>query len=82
MANIFCGIATCMQRNNATVIRYCRNRFEERREHRRRDSGQPRRTIEQEDRRLRLLAIRNRFSTSRSSGNVFMQYIAEYVLSN
>ncbi|KAI4456383.1 hypothetical protein MML48_8g00004980 [Holotrichia oblita] len=42
-------------------------------QHRRRGSGRPRRTTDREERRLRLLATRDRFSTTRSIANDWMR---------
>ena len=59
-------IAARVNRNVATVMR-CWSRWSEEGVHQRRPgSGRPRRTSDREERRLRLLAKRDRFSTTRS----------------
>ncbi|KAI4470694.1 glutathione s-transferase [Holotrichia oblita] len=66
-------IAHRVNRNVSTVLRCWSKWSEEGVQHRRRGSGRPRRTTDREERRLRLLATRDRFSTTRSIANDWMR---------
>ncbi|KAI4469824.1 alpha-catulin [Holotrichia oblita] len=66
-------IARRVNRNVSTVLRCWSKWSEEGVQHRRRGSGRPRRTTDREERRLRLLATRDRFSTTRSIANDWMR---------
>lgn len=69
----FRAIANRIGRSVSTVVR-CWSRWSEEGTHaRRRGSGRTRTTTVAEDRRLRLLAMRDRFSTTRAIGNVWME---------
>ena len=58
-----------LNRNPATIMRVYQIWNEEGRGTRIRSTGQPRRTTERQNRRLRMLALRDRFSTSRQIGD-------------
>ncbi|KAI4458949.1 abl interactor family member [Holotrichia oblita] len=66
-------IARRVNRNVSTVLRCWSKWSLEGVQHRRRGSGRPRRTTDREERRLRLLATRDRFSTTRSIANDWMR---------
>lgn len=66
-------IARRVNRNVSSVLRCWSKWSEEGVQHRRRGSGRPRRTTDREERRLRLLATRDRFSTTRSIANDWMR---------
>ncbi|KAI4466314.1 guanylyl cyclase [Holotrichia oblita] len=66
-------IARRVNRNISTVLRCWSKWSEEGVQHRRRGSGRPRTTTDREERRLRLLATRDRFSTTRSIANDWMR---------
>ena len=68
-------IANRVCRNVSTVSR-CWSRWSEEGSHeRRRGSGRPRSTTDREERHLRTLAVRDRLSTSRALGNVWVEAI-------
>ncbi|CAH1994372.1 unnamed protein product [Acanthoscelides obtectus] len=71
----FRAIAVRVQRSVDTVVRCCQAWFREGRTQRARGTGRRRRTTDREDRRLRLLALRDRFSTTRSIAN---EWFAEH----
>ncbi|KAI4458952.1 prolyl 4-hydroxylase alpha subunit [Holotrichia oblita] len=72
-------IARRVNRNVSTVLRCWSKWYEEGVQHRCRGSGRPRRTTDHEERRLRLLATRDRFSTTRSIANDWMrEFIADF----
>ena len=65
----FREIAYRVNRNQASVMRSCRAWFQEGRHRRAIGTGRQRQTTERQDRRLRLLALRDRFSTTRAIAN-------------
>lgn len=67
-------IARRVNRNQSTIMRCCQAYFQYGQQQRRRGSGGRRQTNERQDRRLRLLALRDRNSTTRLIAN---QWIAE-----
>ncbi|KAI4469530.1 hypothetical protein MML48_1g04323 [Holotrichia oblita] len=72
-------IARRVNRNVSTVLRCWSKWSEEGVQHRRRGSGHPRRATDREERRLRLLATRDRFSTTRSIANDWMRANGEII---
>ncbi|KAI4458947.1 prolyl 4-hydroxylase alpha subunit [Holotrichia oblita] len=68
------------QEQKMLLLRKCWSKwYEEGVQHRCRGSGRPRRTTDHEERRLRLLATRDRFSTTRSIANDWMrEFIADF----
>jgi transposase len=65
------AIAHRVGRNVATVLRCCHAWFEEGRHQRVRGTGPRRRTTDRQDRHLRFLALRDRFSTTREVANAW-----------
>jgi transposase len=64
-----------VRRNVATVLRCCRAWFEEGRHQRVRGTGPRRRTTDRQDRHLRFLALRDRFSTTREVANAWYRAV-------
>ncbi|XP_066254330.1 uncharacterized protein [Euwallacea similis] len=71
----FREIATRLNRSVNTIVRCCQGWFEEGQTGRRTGTGRPRRTTERQDRRLRIMALRDRFVSSRTLAD---QWFAEY----
>jgi transposase len=69
------AIAHRVGRNVATVLRCCHAWFEEGRHQRVRGTGPRRRTTDRQDRHLRFLALRNRFSTTREVANAWYRAV-------
>jgi transposase len=69
------AIAHRVGRNVATVLRCCHAWFEDGRHQRVRGTGPRRRTTDRQDRHLRFLALRDRFSTTREVANAWYRAV-------